>query len=108
MSMIEVKATKDGKEEIIAYDFGDNLEDAVNKFGADVVFSGFRSDAKIDLQARMRARMAKGQPVEDLVSIWKPGIKLERAPVDAFTAAKNAFSKMTAEERAAFLQSIEG
>ena len=103
MAAIEVTASKGEKEVTIMYDFGENLADASAQFGEEVVFTNFRQAAKIALQARMRNRMEKGGDVNALTTLWKPGIQMERATVDPMTAAKNAFGKMSAEERAEFL-----
>ena len=103
---IEVTATKDGQEATLNYDFGSDINDAIAKFGAEVVFTNFRQAAKIALQARMRSRMEKKGNVQELATIWKPGIQLERAAVDPVVAAKNAFANMSAEDREAFLNEL--
>ena len=79
---IEVKATGkrevDGVvteiEEMLTFDFGDDCDDAIAKFSKEVVFSGFRSDAKIELQAKMRQYIKKGLDVQTLKDSWKPSI----------------------------------
>lgn len=44
---------------IVEYNFGDNLADAVEKFGEDVVFARFVSAARVDLQGYVRGLMRK-------------------------------------------------
>ena len=105
--VIEVSAkTGEGAEASLNYDFGADLKDAVNKFGDEVVFTNFRKSAKIDLQSVMRRYLTAGKDVADLLNIWKPGVTLERT-VDPKAAAKNAFSKMSDEEKRAFIQELK-
>ena len=105
-SIIAVTAKKDGKEATVEFDFGTGLDNAVELFGADVVFSRFRAASKIDLQSIMRRYLDAGKDCQDLLTIWKPGVTLDRV-VDPKAAAKNAFSKMTPEERTAFIAELK-
>ena len=107
MAKIDVAAKKGELEATIQYDFGDNLDNAVDLFGKDVVFSNFVQSAKISLQALMRARLEKGGNVTELAEIWKPGIQLQRAAVDVLAQAKSKFAKMTQEERLAYLEALQ-
>ena len=104
--VIEVTAKKDGKEATVNFDFGVDLDDAVDQYGADVVFSRYRAAAKIDLQSVMRRYLEAGKDCQDLLNIWKPGVTLERI-VDPKAAAKNAFAKMDAKEKADFLAELK-
>jgi len=107
MANIDVAAKKGDLEATIQYDFGDNLDDAINKFGGEVVFSNFVQSAKISLQALMRTRLEKGGNVLELAEIWKPGIQLQRSAVDVLAQAKAKFGKMTQEERLAYLEALQ-
>lgn len=107
MAKIDVSAKKGELEATIQYDFGDNLQDAIDKFGGDVVFSNFVQSAKISLQALMRARLEKSANVTELAEIWKPGIQLQRSAVDVLAQAKSKFAKMTQEERLAYLEALQ-
>ena len=62
MGLIKVEATlteeKGGPRKIeVEYDFGGNLEGAEDMFGGDVVYNNFVAQAKISLQAKLRALM---------------------------------------------------
>ncbi|MCK5604599.1 hypothetical protein KAR91_22110 [Candidatus Pacearchaeota archaeon] len=103
---IEVNAKKDEKEATLNYDFGADLDAAVALFGAEVVFTNYRKSAKIDLQAVMRRYLTAGKDCAELVGIWKPGVTLERI-VDPKAAAKNAFAKMDADEKKAFIAELK-
>lgn len=74
------------KEEItetVQYDFGENVLDAVDKFGEEVVFTNFKQSAVIALQSRMRSLVVgskdtpgvRGKALQKAVSEWKPGVK---------------------------------
>jgi hypothetical protein len=88
------------------YAFGKDLDDSVEKFGKEIVFSNFRAQAKIKLQALMRSYLLAGKDVGELLKTWKPGIQMERTPVDPLVAAENKFDKLSAEEQQAFLAKL--
>ena len=106
---VEAKATISENEFKAAkgfYPFGANLADAVKRYGEEEVFTNFRAQAKIKLQAATRSYIKRGLDLDKLLQTWKPGVQLERAPVDPLVAAENAFDKMSEEERAAFIEKL--
>ena len=108
--MLEVKATKNGidREVTAMVDFGDNLDDAVAKFGAEVVFSGFQAQAKIRAQAIMRDMLTEGKTDEEIqtfMNTWKPGVTRERS-FDPTTAFLNKFASMDKEAQDKFLEEL--
>ena len=109
--MVEITATKevgegDEKKKVsasIAYDFGDNLAAAVEKFGEEVVFTNFKRTAVITGQAAIRRMLEKGKTQDEVTTSmadWKPGVALERNvdPVGSFMAKWATMSK--AEKKA--------
>jgi len=95
MSQIEIKAKKvigdETKDAVVYYDFGENLEQALDLFDEKVIFSNFRASAKITAQAAMRRYLEAGKSAEEIAELmknWKPGVALERKsdPVAAFKA----------------------
>lgn len=104
---VSVKAPKVGKEATLQYDFGNDLDDAVKKFGAGVVFSNFVQNAIIVLQGAMRSRLQKGGDVAALATIWKPGVKLQAVAQDPKAAAIAAFANFSAEEKKKFLADLK-
>lgn len=91
----------------IEYDFGNDLADAQGKFGADVVFSLFEQQAKIQCQARMRAELLSSTgSVTRVAEQWKPGVQM-RASVDPIVVAKNAFAGMDPEAKKAFMKKMQ-
>jgi hypothetical protein len=105
MSDIEIKAKKvigdETKDAIIFYDFGDNLDEALEKFDKNVIFTNFRASAKITAQAAMRRYLEAGKDAEAIVELmksWKPGVALERKS-DPVAAFKAKFAAMSEEEK---------
>ncbi len=108
----EIKATKkiDGvdKEATILFDFGGDVDTAIEKFGANVVYSNFVRSSVITAQAAMRRFLEDGldqAAIEEKMSGWKPGVSLERTfdPTAAFIAK---YAKITPEEREAALEKL--
>jgi hypothetical protein len=119
MSNREITA-KAGQEEdapsaTVVYDFGDDLEEAVELFGADVVYKRFLAAATVDIQALIRRGLTRvdkdKQPnpmsTEELqtqVSEWKPGVT--KARKSKTEKAQEAFESLSEEERNALLASL--
>ena len=109
MSQIEVTANKGQKSLTVSYDFGDNLQDAVAKFGEEVVFSNMQQSMKISLQALMRRGFDKGITDEEITAqaaSWKPGVAAQRQsdPVAAITAK---WAALDPEARAELLKKLK-
>ena len=117
---IENITTKDGKETegarsvTVAFDFGDNLEQAVEKFGAEAVFNSFKADARVGLQAKVRALLkATMEDSEELkytdeeivekAAEYIPGSKT-RASSDPLAKLQALLGKLTPEQKAALLE----
>ena len=84
------------------YDFGENLQDASDKFGADVVFSQFVSAATVKIQSLMRDKKKAGQTdeqIQEFLNTYKIGMVVERTAVNPLEAFKAAFKMMTPEQQ---------
>lgn len=106
--VIKVAAPKVDRAYEGLYDFGDNLDQAVEKFGAGVVFKGFVAENVISLQSVIRDALMKGKTedeVEAIVAAWKPGATRTRVS-DPIAAITGKFAKMSQEEKVAFLQKL--
>lgn len=126
MSATELTATRrpadDGTEFpdiTVTYEFGDNLTEAVDIFGEDVVFNRFKAMGTIDVQAKIRAAMvdtvnkegevvtkAKNQEeIQEALDTWKLGVKAatRKSPKEKLMAM---LENMTAEDKAAFLADL--
>lgn len=107
--VIEVSAKKEGFEEVtVTYDFGKNLDEMVEKFGADITFTNARANMKITLQSLIRRYIAAGKTEEEIQSVvndWKPGMQMERT-VDPLSAARKAMANMDEESKQAFIEKL--
>lgn len=112
---------QDGQSYTMGYDFGNDVEDAVSRYGADTVFSLFVVGAKT--QARNKAYgMAKdtvnkagevvsqADPIDNIkeyiTQTWTPSPSAERESKDPMAAFLAAFGKMDDAQRAAALQQL--
>jgi hypothetical protein len=108
-------SARNGNEETspsaeVTYDFGDNLEQAVEIFGAEVVFSRFKAAAIVDLQALIRRHLDSDPPksaeeIQALATEWRPGVSTRKRK-STKEKAEDLFSQMSAEERTALLESL--
>lgn len=90
----------------VSYDFGDTLDDAVALCGKEVVHSQYMANAKVGLQAIVRAKLKAGlnsEQIQAIVDSWKPGMVTEKVTVDPFVAFSNAFKAGSPEKRAELL-----
>lgn len=91
------------------YDFGENLADATDKFGADVVFSNFVSAAKVKLQSIMRTKKQAGVTDAELQTFmdgYKIGMVLERTQVNPMEAFKASFQNASPERQKELLREL--
>jgi hypothetical protein len=91
------------------YDFGDDLDDSVEKFGSEVVHSNFRANAKVGVQGLMRSWSKAGLAQEQIqarLDNHKIGVTGEKVVVDPATAIQNAFATWPDEKKAEFLASL--
>jgi len=105
----------------VSFDFGENLAEAEELFGADVVFSRFCAAATVDIQALIRRHLKVPEPkegeeaaapkteaeIQAIVAEYKPGTST-RVRVSASEKAARAIGKLSDEEKAALLESLMG
>lgn len=122
MSKREVSAKAGNEEEApsatVVYDFGENLEESVELFGAEAVYRRFVAAATIDIQAMIRrgltrmegtgenktpSPMTQGE-LQALVDEWKPGAAKPRKSKSE--KALEAFAELSDEEKAALLEQL--
>lgn len=95
------------------YDFGDNLEQAVEMFGEDAVFGGFKAQSKINVQALIRRHMKPDKDgnqksdseIQAEVTAWKPGVRSVTRK-SAVEKAKDLLGGMSAEEKQKLLADL--
>ena len=91
------------------YDFGENLQEAIDKFGAEVVFSQYLANAKVKIQGIMRDRKKAGQTdgqISEFLTTYVLGEVIERAQVNPMEAVKSAFAQWDDEKKKAFLAEL--
>lgn len=107
---INVKAPKAGDREWTgSYDFGATLEEATEKFGAEVVFSSFVSAQTIRAQAVVRALLEANKTDDEIAAElagWKPGVQRTRT-IDPQAAILAKWGSMSEDEKAAFLAKLQ-
>ena len=84
------------------YDFGENLAEATDTFGADVVFSQFVAAAKVKIQSIIREKKKAGlsdEAIQSYLDTYKIGMIVERTAVNPLEAFKAAFKMMTPEQQ---------
>jgi len=89
-------------------DLGDNLDDAIAKFSAYVVYSNFKANAKITAQSRMRSLAEKGKSDDEIqvaLSAWKPGVAAERV-VDPMASIMSKFASLPADKQAEIIDKL--
>lgn len=102
---INVSKKIDGKvhEHKVSYDFGENLEKMVAKFGEDIVFNNARQSMVISLQSRLRAKIYEPLAViEKIAADWLPGIKKPKK--SKVEKAKSILKDMSQDEIDAILK----
>lgn len=108
--IIEIAAKKNDLSAVVTYDFGADLDEMVEKFGKEVVFSNARQSMKITAQAIMRRNLSKGktqEEIQEVISSWKPGVQLERT-VDPVAIFKNKFASMDEKAKRDLLAELKG
>lgn len=93
----------------VEFDFGDDLDAAVELAGTEAVHSQYVSAARVTLQGIVRSKMKSGltmEAIQDIVSAWKPGVAVAKTAVDPATAVAAAFDSWPDEKKAAFLEQL--
>jgi hypothetical protein len=89
MAAKEIKATSAklaGREVTVNYDFGENLDEAIAKFGKESIHSNFVANVVITIQSGMRHLAEGGKEtagktdaeIQAVYDAWKPGIARPR------------------------------
>jgi len=120
----EVKAKRTGNDHVVtvSYDFGDNLSEAVELFGEDVIFAKFKQAAIVDFQSVLRRHMftvegegdsvtltainSEDVAVNEAVADWKPGVstRVTKTPKEKAIAALKIMSPEEIEQMLAELE----
>lgn len=100
--------TKDGEHSIeFDYDFGDSLEQAVERFGAEIVWAHTLRSLTIAVQGAARGMMKSGKSKDeilDAMSKWKPGTPREVKSNEE--KMRDLVAKMTPEQLEALQEQL--
>ena len=116
MSEQTVNATYNDKEAgtsksaSVSYDFGENASAAIERYGEEVVMSGFVKSAVILLQGKIRRSIQAGlseSEIQESMAAWKPGVTAARSKKDPLDAAVNAYVGKSVEDQKAFIQKLQ-
>ncbi len=94
----------------IEYDFGDNLADAIAKYGEVAVFNLYKSAASIRVQNIARTALLNKKTPEEavkLTSSYVLGTSFSMGPRDPVRTAETAVSKMSPEEEKEFILKLK-
>jgi len=108
VTAVEVKA-KIGKGDavVVKFDFGNDVEEAIEKYGEDIVYAYYRANATVSLQDVIRSgiKAKKSQKeIQALVNAWVPGIK--RRGKSKSEKMRDDFQKLSEGEKAELLASL--
>lgn len=120
MSATKVEAKLSTSDRVFStdYDFGDNLDEAVAKFGAETVYTKFKQSSIIDLQSVIRRHLAGTEnkdgtvtektddEIRAAIADWEPGSKtvVRKSPLEK---AREQLGKLSDEEKAALLAQLQ-
>lgn len=116
MSAIKVSTAspKTGRELEVDFDFGNTLQEAIDLFGEEVVYSNYKKSAVIALQALVRRNLDKdGEKAvseEDIikaVEAWKPSVA-RIIGASQKEALFNKIDKLSDEDRKALIAKLLG
>jgi hypothetical protein len=92
------------------YDFGSNLQEAVEKFGEQVVYDNFLDKVVISGQAIIRRAAQAGKDVQAALDAWKPGVRAAGSggfKEKAMPKALKALLELSDEEREAAIAKLK-
>lgn len=109
LEVISTQDPKSGRSFDVEYDFGSTLAEAVTLFGEEVVFSNFKRQGVISLQAIVRTGL-KGEASEEeitrRVAAWKPGV-VSRSSKSKAEKITDLFGALSEADKIALLQRIQ-
>jgi hypothetical protein len=94
----------------IEYDFGDNLADAIKKYGEVVVFDLYKAAASIRVQNVARTALLNNKTPDEAVKLAEKyvlGTSFSTGPRDPVRTAVSAVSKMSPEEEKKFILELK-
>lgn len=106
-SEVKARAGTDGKRMVVKFDFGDDLDGAVDKYGPAIIYAYYKANATVSIQDVVRSgiKAKKSAPeIQKLVDAWVPGVK--RRGRSKSEKMREDFQKLSEDERAELLASL--
>lgn len=102
---------KDGTIHEITVPFPENLDEAVEQYGEEIVFNNFRANVVVGLQGNIRSRVGGKEPktgkaLQDSFADWKPNARA--TGVGRVEKLKERIQQMSAEDKARLLAELTG
>lgn len=91
----------------LAFNFGADLEEMTEKFGAEIVFGYAKAQMIVKAQAVTRPFVEKGISAVEVINTWVPGVKRAAGPVDKKAAANDFVETASLEDLEAMLAKIK-
>ena len=111
VATIEAKVPKLGDRKVtINYDFGKTLDDAVAKFGKEVIFSNFVANCVVTIQSGMRGQAIKGKSDAEIqahYNTYKVGTASARGAIDPVAALIGKFPTLDAAKQDELLKKLK-
>jgi hypothetical protein len=108
---IEAKVPKLGDRKVnINYDFGATIEEAIAKFGKEVVFSNFKGNAVVTIQSGMRGLAIKGKSDAEIqahYNTYKLGVASARGAIDPIAALIGKFPTLDPAKQDELLKKLK-
>ena len=110
---IEATSTKlklVGRTAKITYDFGKTLDEAIAKFGEEVIHSNFKANATVTIQSGMRHLAEAGKTdveIQQVYNTWKPRVARVKTATDPVAALIAKFPTLDAAKQNELLRSLK-
>jgi len=106
--LVDTEGNKFKAEAEVSWDPGEDLDEAIAKYGAEIVYDMYIRASKIKLQSQMRSDLETGADQEAITATfadWRPDI--DRTPTrDPKATIVANFNKLDAEEREALIAQL--
>ena len=106
---VSAKSPKLERETVIMVNYGENVDESVEMFGADAVNSNALANWIVTLQAGIRRAHSAGKTddeIQDLLGSAKMGIAVSGGRVDPIQASLAKFKTMSGDEQADYLEKL--
>ena len=107
---VSAKSPKLNRETVIMVNYGNDVDESIEMFGADAVNSNALANWTVTLQAGIRRAHSTGKSddeIQELLGNAKMGIAVSGGRVDPIQASLAKFKTMNEDERAEFLEKLK-